>query len=509
MGVTIKKSGIKLYRDGESITIDALKGTDGSDASVTKENIESALGYVPVSSNDIVDKDAFAQLGGDLYRHQSGKYVVKLIADEYVEPDGRILPYARWSRTDYIDVSDVDSVYITLHPSTKYAAWYNADKTFLQKANIYEGDLLETVVPTGAAYLIVAQSTAIMSGFELYKYPISEVLDKIEKINDVTMSGDIPEYDVQMMDTKLPVIVDYDASSAESFAFITDYHDPANGGTSVSLLKRIWNKTNISFVCFGGDALTSRNTKADAMESLRKFQNMFAPFGERYYPIIGNHEFNDPDSRNESKRLNLSQVQSAMYSRLKADAFSGYTAYYIDNNISKMRYYFIGCKHNSTLYDEDIAWMIHSFLTIPKGYTVLVFSHTGLTYDSNYNPTGLVGRIAYIAKAFLSAKNKLTSFHSYYGVDEWLDFSQCEFDIAGFITGHVHFDGNYEYSVDGLDGSVNVIAITCDATQEYGGLDRTIRTNKEQAFAVATIDKSERKIRLIRIGAGINRDYYY
>lgn len=73
------------------------------------------------------------------------------------------------------------------------------------------------------------------------------------------------------------------------------------------------------------------------------------------------------------------------------------------------------------------------------------------------------------------------------------------------LSGHFHADGDVRTS-----GGMPIIATTCDAWRnEYSSLSRTKGTVSEQAFDVVSIDKTNRKIYLTRIGAGTDRVFDY
>ena len=121
------------------------------------------------------------------------------------------------------------------------------------------------------------------------------------------------------------------------------------------------------------------------MQFITRFNNLFDFAGINYFPVIGNHEHNNSNGSSTATQLSLKQVQLACYSKKRQVVFSDFTAYYFDDDLTKCRYYFVGTKQSSQLFDEDVGWIIHSFLTIPDGYSVVIYSHAGLKYDEDYN----------------------------------------------------------------------------------------------------------------------------
>lgn len=317
----------------------------------------------------------------------------------------------------------------------------------------------------------------------------------------------IPSYYKNHTDTKIGVINALDNVDIQ-FAFVTDMHYPTNAENSPALIHYIDKRIPLNFIVQNGDVLNQLASKSEAIQFISEFNSMFS-FDENYYPVIGNHEYNDPSGDSESIRLSMKQVRLATYGKKRDIIADDYTAYYFDDEPTKCRYYFIGCGRNALLYDEDVAWLTHSLTTIPDGYGVIVFSHSGLTYDSSYNPTGVIGKINRICDALLAVANRVSSFHSYIGVDEWLDFSNLNATPIGVFSGHVHFDGYYQYTNANYNGYIYVIATTCDAygTQVVGSEDRSAGTKNEQAFDIVSVDKSNRKIYMTRIGAGDDRTF--
>lgn len=84
------------------------------------------------------------------------------------------------------------------------------------------------------------------------------------------------------------------------------------------------------------------------------------------------------------------------------------------------------------------------------------------------------------------------------------DFREKNVDLICALCGDMHIDGYYVTSA-----GVNIIATTTDSLQEEGGLSRSRDTITEQAFDVVIFNRETRKIKLIRIGAGTDREFTY
>ena len=77
--------------------------------------------------------------------------------------------------------------------------------------------------------------------------------------------------------------------------------------------------------------------------------------------------------------------------------------------------------------------------------------------------------------------------------------------VICWIAGHTHKDMNVELS----DGTPVIITTTCNAGAETGSLTRTAGTENENAFDVFSIDTTNHKIYVTRIGAGTDREFTY
>lgn len=83
-----------------------------------------------------------------------------IVQNSYIgSTNGKSIPYNGWDETGFIDVTGVDKVYTNV--TGQYNAWYKPDKTFLSGATFTANTGL--AVPSGAKYLKLSQSHAIMS----------------------------------------------------------------------------------------------------------------------------------------------------------------------------------------------------------------------------------------------------------------------------------------------------------------------------------------------------------
>ena len=197
-------------------------------------------------------------------------------------------------------------------------------------------------------------------------------------------------------------------------------------------------------------------------------------------PVIGNHEFNNPNATpGSTAQLSNSEAFGmvvAENNRIinRIDCLS----YYIDFTDVKIRIFFVGADYQSLIPSDTRTAVISAINATPQDYKILVCSHIGLTGK------GTTGEVETSLQTIVDA---LDAVHT---------------KVIGVLTGHRHADGYLQTAA-----GVNIIATTCDATTEGGGLTRTRGTTGESAFECVQIDLTNSKIYLTRIGAGSNRSY--
>lgn len=296
--------------------------------------------------------------------------------------------------------------------------------------------------PNDVPLMVTVHANAVGGSvpYKPYFYDAKALSEKIMSIEESAPSYYIPAYYTSHIAAKTNTLLAMDSVDMR-FGFITDAHYPDNAGHSVALMRYLWKNVPMNFIVNNGDALVQEATKGDAQKFITKFNALFDFAGTRYYPVIGNHEHNNASGSSASTQLSLSQVRLAVLSKL-AVRYSGYAAYYFDDDAANCRYYFVGAQQNSQLYSGDIVWFLQTLLTVPNKYTVIVFSHAGLSYNSGYEVTGVQFGVSSIAMGLLALANK--SVYTYDHVA--YNYSAVEATPIAIFSGHVHFDGNYQYT---------------------------------------------------------------
>lgn len=274
----------------------------------------------------------------------------------------------------------------------------------------------------------------------------------------------------------------------DAFVFITDIHWLRNAKNSPAIINYLQNKIQIPRVIMGGDYADGIN-----MDYLKAFNG----FNGKIYRAIGNHEYMnywDEDGVFASKEVTDSQIwatyQSGMTDIVIGDANTNY--YYVDNVVQKMRYIILSVFTDGSAAKFEQAqatWLNDSLANMPNGYTAIVIAH----YYAHINYPDFTPVLTTIGKQIADI---------------------CDTHIgkvACLLQGHTHEDLMMK-----TDGGIPIFATTCDKstadndeTSEednyiYG--KRTNGTITEQAFDIVIINKKDKKVSLVRIGAPADKD---
>ncbi len=317
----------------------------------------------------------------------------------------------------------------------------------------------------------------------------------------------LPAYYDDYLPAKITTLLSLDAevgSHGDSFVFMTDYHDASNTGYSPELIKHIIENTATKMIVFGGDIINQYATKEQAYPHYADFHKRFL-FSDAYYPIIGNHEYNDPgnqDTGYTGKRMTNSEAYGMNLRQKEVDARykwdGGYT-YHVDNEAQKIRYYLIGCNTTSTIEAESRNAFFTSLESVPANYTIIVIAHQLASYNNGAPTYGAAGQL--IANG-CDAFNARTTF-SANGLTH--DYSSATGKVILLMQGHTHIDFDLTTT-----GGIPSVCTTCDAyAQQIGSLVRTAGTVTEQAFEIVHVNTDTKTIKLTRIGAGGDRQFTY
>ena len=274
----------------------------------------------------------------------------------------------------------------------------------------------------------------------------------------------------------------------DAFVFCTDQHWKLNAKNSPALIRYLSEELNIKRLFMGGDYADGIN-----MDALKAYKE---PSDYSVYNTIGNHEYGnffEEDGVQTAQTIDGNDIwlylDGGMTDAVIGNAERGY--YYVDNPMQKMRYIVlsvydeIGGTATFTFETAQKEWLQDMALNMPEGYTAVIFAHflCGFDYD-----TGAV------TVALNSDIESVVDGYNGNGV------------IACMLAGHTHIDGTTTTT-----GGIPIFVTTCDKyypwiqnetdMEPWLTANRHLGTITEQAFDVVVIDKTNKKVSLVRIGA--------
>lgn len=261
--------------------------------------------------------------------------------------------------------------------------------------------------------------------------------------------------------------------NGDIFAFITDLHWSINAKKSPLLLKYLSEKLNIPRLFLGGDF---SDGYSDIMHPVFR-----SSFDGKIYSLTGNHEyFNYTKGKDLYYEINVFN-DDALFGNVERNY------YYVDNNQQKIRYVVLSAYSegiaqwaSSDGYEEEqVNWLSNVALNVESGWTIIVFTHA--LYNIRTDDT------CYLAN---NAGNIVDAINNYSGNGT----------IACIIQGHTHRD-----RIIRLTSGVPCICTTSDKhTIHHEGEFNVLRSDgtiSEQAFDIILVDKTNKKIYFVRIGA--------
>lgn len=302
-----------------------------------------------------------------------------------------------------------------------------------------------------------------------------------------------------------------------SFAFITDIHCRRNTLHSPALLRDIINKCGIATVLGGGDWNTAYNYTDMGINALTNdFKTLRKYFkGIPMIKTVGNHEwayggFENPyNVSNEWVYDWYYRDDEANKNKPIIYGENG-TYFYQDDLTNKVRYVSVNVmdyqsedepSENNKIFkffvsQTQIKWLKEKAFHLPDDdWQIIVFSHVPIWTDSD-KPEW--------SSSYIDNAEELEQL-----VDDFFRktnyASAYKGTIVCWISGHTHRDAMLR-----IKGGVMHIVTNGDLfLQATGSQDRIKGTISEQCFDVLSVNKSERKVYLTRVGAGSDREFNY
>ena len=378
---------------------------------------------------------------------------------------------------------------------------------------------------------------------------LQEILDIV---NNLPEASQLPSYYNDYMVSKVSQIKSLLSDAGDNkiaFAMFSDSHmelsgSALNGGNSGKLIYEAMKECQIPLALHIGDAQSNspQPTEAKAIESLEKFNEMVEPLQGRIFQILGNHDgaWGEPADTNgdgtaDTYPYNLTRDKTYKYALgknhmgLSAVFCADGSYFYVDDHTSHTRFIMLNMcdkpyqtNANGTMADSgntmkgfvirqtQIDWMISS-LNVPEGWSVITCTHAPV----HPNVVGWDEQFRGILKAY---KDKTAYTATYAGIYGWdalninADFRNYKGDFIVHLCGHAHNDYHYKASGYGID----MMTVACDGRvsnntymTDESYQNRALGTVYEQCVDVVVIDKNDKTISTVRLGAGANRIISY
>ncbi len=315
------------------------------------------------------------------------------------------------------------------------------------------------------------------------------------------------------------------------FFAIADPHYPANNNVSAALMKYLGDKCGIGLTVCLGDLITDSTVSHE--EGLQRLQSGIVnlkSMSERMILTQGNHDTNVQiaDSNGQliaeriiydkewvlhtsNKLLNLNNINFDDLGK----------AFYYDDVLQKIRFISIDAFESKkytikesvltelslgTVTNRQIEWLKSVLLSVPKGYSVITFSHYGLytpyLYSENENKyvslkVGGIGNSDKVITAINDFKASGGVFIGHFGGHLHNDFVSKKGDL---VSVQLLNDGTDWREADYFGEGFEFVG---DAPTKTAG------TTTECAFDTVVINRTTRHVDLIRVGAGENRSFDY
>lgn len=353
---------------------------------------------------------------------------------------------------------------------------------------------------------------------------INTIWDHV-RIYEVDNTVHFPDYYRSHMQDRVDTINSKLTSPDEfGFGFITDVHAEFNTKHFPALIDEVRTKTPVNEFMGGGDWATSwfdskndADNKPELFHFFEELQRLFK--GVPLLKTVGNHEW----AYGANNGYNItSQEMYAYYLRDEDKMFSNiqwgpdHTYYYWDDKLNHCRFISLNVMDYPSVLkptnnqdnkewwfevsDTQINWLKATLNSVPDGYLVAIESHlVPLSADQFASfPAAKIGTT-------ISNGEDLQAIASAYAAKTG-DFASAKGNLLGWFGGHYHADDIT------VRNGVTYITTIADCMRVWDIPDapkKTAGTVSEQAFDIATVDRTNRKVNLIRIGDGSDRSFTY
>ena len=377
---------------------------------------------------------------------------------------------------------------------------------------------------------------------DYWKWSILEdTSNKVKSLTQDDPSVNIPDYWNSHINEKINQIRSNQLPLGKdgfSFGFITDIHyNPRNTGYEVSsphIMSKVMKDCSIKFFVNGGDMGNQQNGENGREVVISDYYGLMGKFKDagiidKMLPLIGNHESNTQnwkigDGDFNNVMVNNDEVYSILFrdtERIHSISYGGDgTYYYVDDIPNQVRYVCLNTndveytevsKIDYAVKQQQFDWLINEALELPNAdWSVVLATHIPPVTQDFYHrgmPVRNMELLKGVVKAF---KNKSTFSNSEshsdssYNANVSVDFTGNENDFIVWIAGHHHRD-----HVTLVDGSYTVVLTADDGRRTYDNPVKIIGTDTEHVMDFFTVDKTNKRVLITRVGAGEDREFTY
>lgn len=335
----------------------------------------------------------------------------------------------------------------------------------------------------------------VVNGLGLYLYTESLSNTRLAALEAET--GALPDYWKTYLDTKIDSVKSLVETSDDTFAFVTDIHSPNNALYSPAIIKHLQKYADVSKVMVGGDFITSASSARAATDMI----DAWADGAENNWMFTrGNHDSNYQGTGDVTCKAFYERYIKPNKNMIPMQV--GKATYYVDDETAKFRYIVLDTCNESS--DEipiadQVTWMQSKITELDSSWSVIVMTH------KYWAPSLVTAGITDVEDMPIEVSAVKTGLDAVAGT--------ADATIIAYICGHVHRDLAIQ-----SDAGYWIISTTCDAASGTQASDwdifypeRTLGTKDEQVIDVFGIDTVNRKIKTVRIGAGLatGREFTY
>lgn len=335
----------------------------------------------------------------------------------------------------------------------------------------------------------------------------TETANVSEFVSNIIVTTDLTNNIQSLIDATKTIVDDiaigeymskyYDSNQAEAYAFFTDPHLMGNNGvfdetvfnSYIRVLEDTVKRTSAAYVICGGDWLNNGDMKAQASVKLGYVDGqMRARFPGKYYPIVGNHDFNYLGVDENGTRLTESNWISAKAMRNFWFHDHEHNYYSFKKGISQN--YVLDTRQDydgTNSYDKtQLDWLAAKLIEDNSEHVTIFFHIYRLTGSESTIPKRIVA-LGEIISAF-NAHEICTLTNAAHGYDKTYDFTDTTGHIDYCMVGHSHAD-----FIQTLGG----VPIIATINMQNGGVP---------SFDLVLADYTGGKLYMTRIGTGSSRE---